>query len=117
MREHDMRRFWDARAREDAEFYVDDRGRRGEEFWRGGEEVVAAFEEQLGFTVGGDVVVEIGCGVGRVTRALAARVASVVAIDVSVEMLDRARELNPTLDGVMWAQGDGTTLSGVDDGT
>src|SRR3954471_16925661 len=115
MAEPDMRRFWDERAREDALAYVDDRGRRGEDFWRGGEEVLATFEQQLGFTVGGDLIVEIGCGVGRVTRALAARVESVIAIDVSAEMLARARELNPELAGVRWAQGDGETLLGVED--
>src|SRR3954464_10307036 len=115
MAEADMRRFWDERAREDALLYVDDRGRRGEDFWRGGEEVVATFEEQLGFAGRGDLVVEIGCGVGRVTRALAARVGSVIAIDVSAEMLARARELNPELTGVRWAQGDGETLLGVED--
>jgi len=115
MAEPDMRSFWDERAREDALFYVDDRGRTGNEFWRGGEEVVIAFQELLGFDAGGELVVEIGCGVGRVTRGLAARARSVVAIDVSSEMLARARELNPALSNVTWLLGDGRTLAGVED--
>ena len=110
-----MRRCWDERAREDALLYVDDRGRRGEDFWRGGEEVVIVFQQHLGFEVSGQLVVEIGCGVGRVTRGLAARARAVVAVDVSAEMLARARELNPGLDNVTWMQGDGETLAGIED--
>jgi SAM-dependent methyltransferase len=115
MADPDMRHFWDERAREDALLYVDDRGRRGAEFWSGGEEVVRAFEEHLLFDVRGGVIVEIGCGIGRVTRALAQRAESVVAIDISPEMLARARELNPELAGVDWVQGDGATLAPVAD--
>ena len=43
---------------------------------------------------------EFGCGVGRVTRALAKRYERAVGIDISVEMLERARELNDGIDGV-----------------
>ena len=93
-----MAEFWDRAAREDAEHYVDDRGLRGEEFWRGGEEVVEAFERELDLNVTGGTVVEVGCGIGRITRALARRCERVVAVDVSAEMLDRARAENPGLD-------------------
>jgi SAM-dependent methyltransferase len=110
-----MADFWDRAAREDAEFYVDDRGLRGEAFWAGGEEIVEVFEEQLGFEAGGATVVEIGCGVGRLTRVLARRAESVVALDVSAEMLARAREANPELANVRWVHGEGTTLAEVGD--
>jgi SAM-dependent methyltransferase len=40
-------------------------------------------------------VLELGCGTGRVTTYLAARGAQVTGIDVSKEMVDRARERNP----------------------
>jgi SAM-dependent methyltransferase len=115
MKPADIGRFWDELAREDALLAVDDRGRRGEEFWRGGEEIVIAFQELLEFSVDGDVIVEIGCGVGRVTRGLAARARRVIAIDVSEEMLAQARELNPNLDNVTWMPGDGASLAGVAD--
>lgn len=36
-----------------------------------------------------------GCGLGRVTRALAVRFAEVVGIDVSPEMVQRAKKLHP----------------------
>jgi SAM-dependent methyltransferase len=115
MRGPDMRQFWNARARDDALLAVDDRGRRGAAFWHGGEEVLRVFEEQLGFAVRGGTVVEIGCGVGRVTRARAARAESVVAVDVAEEMLAHARELNPELTNVRWVLGDGATLEPVAD--
>src|SRR3954469_24068450 len=60
-----------------------------------------------------DVVVDIGCGIGRLTRALAARAGEVLAVDVSSEMLARAQQLNAHLDNVRWLHGDGTTLAPI----
>ena len=60
-------------------------------------------------------MLEIGCGVGRITRVLAARAAQVLALDVSDEMLARARELNPALTNVSWVLGDGLSLHGIPD--
>ncbi|MFL5843958.1 MAG: class I SAM-dependent methyltransferase [Solirubrobacteraceae bacterium] len=110
-----MRAFWDRAAREDAEFFVDDRGHRGEAFWAAGAEIVAVFERDLGFTVRGPRIVEIGCGVGRLTRVLAERAERVTALDVSPEMLARAREANPGRDDIEWTLGDGASLATVDD--
>lgn len=116
----DMEAFWDARARENAAYFVDNNLDYAqpdlEAFWAGGEDVVARFEELLAFKVApGDEVVEVGCGMGRLTRALKARAASVRALDVSSEMLERARESNRDLAGVEWLHGDGVTLTGVAD--
>jgi SAM-dependent methyltransferase len=117
-----MRRFWDERAREDAFFFVDDRleyGRPDEErFWREGERDLLSLLDAVAVELREtDEVVEIGCGLGRLTRALAARVASVRALDVSSEMLSRARELWPAAPacGVQWLLGDGLSLVGVQD--
>jgi SAM-dependent methyltransferase len=115
----DVERFWDARAREQALFFVDNtidyRHPDVERFWAGGEDALRLILEELGLAIGPDeIVVEIGCGVGRMTRALAARGAHVTAIDVSAEMLGRARELNPGLDNVRWLQEDGESLAGVE---
>lgn len=111
----DMERFWDERAREDALYFVDNRLEYGrpdaERFWADGEAVLDRLLELGGVTVApGDVVVDLGCGVGRLTRALAQRGATVRAVDVSREMLDRARALNPELEGVEWLHGDGVSL-------
>jgi SAM-dependent methyltransferase len=115
-----VERFWDERAREDAFHFVDSRlpyrGGEDERFWSGGEEAVSHMLEVLGVELETtDVVVDIGCGIGRLTRALAARAREVLALDVSGEMLARARQLNGHLDNVRWLHGDGTTLAPVAD--
>jgi SAM-dependent methyltransferase len=115
-----MREFWDDRAREDPYYYVDNRLAYGEPdldvFWRGGEEVLDGVHARLGVEVTSDQdVVEIGCGVGRLTRALAGRAASVRALDVSGRMLAEARAQNPDLENVEWILGDGTSLAPIAD--
>jgi SAM-dependent methyltransferase len=115
-----MRDFWDARAREDPYYYVDNRLAYGEPdleaFWRGGEEVLDGVHARLGVGVTPEHdVVEIGCGVGRLTRALAGRVASVRALDLSERMLAEARAQNPGLANVEWILGDGVSLTPIAD--
>lgn len=113
-----MEEFWDGRAREDAYFFVDDRVEYGagasDAFWAGG---VDALDRVLGTLQAeidpGDDVVEIGCGVGRMTRPLAARARAVTAVDISAEMLAIARRENERLPNVTWLQGDGIDLAGV----
>src|SRR4051794_35004373 len=113
-----MRRFWDERAREDPWYFVDSRldYRRPdtERFWRGGEEVVDVILGTVGVSIRPtDVVLDLGCGLGRLTRAVAARAARAIGIDVSAEMVERARKLNSGLSNVEWLQGDGVSLAGV----
>ena len=120
MRGEEMKRFWDERAREDALFFVDNDLRYGspdeERFWARGKEVVDKVCELLEAELrSGDRVVEIGCGVGRLTRELAGRTAHVDALDVSEQMLELARSYNPGLDNVRWLQGDGESLAPVAD--
>jgi SAM-dependent methyltransferase len=115
-----MGRFWDARAREDAMFFVDDREPYGQadeaRFWEQGERDLDHVLGTLGARIdAGDTVVDVGCGVGRLTRVLAGRAARVYAIDVSAEMLVQAHEHNGHLDNVEWLQGDGTTLQPIPD--
>ena len=117
-----MRRFWDDRAREDAFFFVDDRldyrNPDLDTFWRGGEEALDGLLGACGVELAGDEeVVEIGCGAGRMTRAIVARARSVRALDVSGEMLEVARRMNPALDRVAWVHGDGTTLEPLEAAT
>lgn len=116
----DMGRFWDARAREDAFYFIDSTGTYGdadvERFWAEGERTVDGILELVGARLRGeDVVLDLGCGVGRLTRVLAGRSAHVHALDVSSEMLERARELNAHLTNVSWHHGDGTTLHPLQD--
>lgn len=118
----DMGAFWDERAKEDAFFFVDDtqeyRGTDEERFWAEGDRVVDLLLGMAGVTLRGDeTVVDVGCGVGRLSRALSARVTAVHALDVSSEMLRQAQEANGHLANVSWHQGDGTSLQPVADGS
>jgi SAM-dependent methyltransferase len=116
-----MERYWDRRAQRAAFHYVDSRqARRNPDqpaFWEAGEEAVDNLLGELGLTLAGDEkVIEIGCGIGRLTRALAHRVQSVDAQDISAEMLKRAEQYNPNLSNVRWLHGDGTSLKPLPDG-
>ncbi|MDP9420065.1 MAG: class I SAM-dependent methyltransferase [Actinomycetota bacterium] len=62
-------------------------------------------------------MLEIGCGVGRMTRRFSERYGSVVAVDVSPEMLARARENLADRSNVEWVLGSGSDLSPIADAT
>ncbi len=53
-----------------------------------------------------DLALEIGCGTGDFARSLARHFERVVAIDLSPEMVRRARELSPTSENIEFRQGD-----------
>jgi SAM-dependent methyltransferase len=113
-----MRGFWDSRAEEDPFFFVDDRleYRRPdvERFWALGEEDLSTLLRLAGAKLEpSDRVVEIGCGIGRLTRGIARRAAAVTALDVSPRMLEAARRHNPELRNVEWRLGDGQSLDGI----
>lgn len=113
-----MGSFWDARAAEDAYYYVDNRLDYGspdtERFWSQGAKDLVTLLSRAGARIDpGDEVVEIGCGLGRLTRGLAGRASHVRALDVSGEMIRRARDLNADLGNVTWIHGDGVSLDGI----
>jgi SAM-dependent methyltransferase len=115
-----MRRFWDRRAREDPFYYIDNRleYRQSEErrFWASGEADLDTLLDRAGARLEPfDSVVEIGCGIGRLTRVIAERAQEVRALDVSPEMLVLARRHNPGLTNVEWLLGDGSSLRGIAD--
>jgi SAM-dependent methyltransferase len=95
-----MQRDWDERARENARFYVAT-GKQNwtdEEFFESGERAVAEQirNDMINICQDKDAkemrVIEIGCGAGRVTRALARLFGEVHGVDVSGEMVDLARQ-------------------------
>lgn len=117
----EMRRYWDRRADEDAFFFVDNRMeyRRPdlERFWADGERDLDKLLAALHVSIDpGDRVLEIGCGVGRLTRVLSSRATSVLALDVSDRMLEIAQRHNGDLLNVEWVLGDGSTLAGIESG-
>lgn len=88
-----MRADWDRRARENAPFYVCTTASDSPaSFAESGERDLEAHVLD-GLPVSPDWrVLEIGCGVGRLVKPLSQRVARVVGVDVSEEMLRRARD-------------------------
>ncbi|HUA18876.1 MAG TPA: methyltransferase domain-containing protein [Bryobacteraceae bacterium] len=93
-----MRQDWDERARENARYYVNTATMEwtDADFFASGERTVA---EQILNDMGNICqgkpparmrVLEIGCGAGRVTRALAKTFGEVHAVDVSGEMIRQA---------------------------
>src|SRR6478735_10371022 len=78
-----MRRTWDALAGGDTAVFVGDPAT--------GVSELAGLFGRLGADPRGGVCVEVGCGPGRMTGALAERFDRVLALDVSPAMLDQAR--------------------------
>jgi SAM-dependent methyltransferase len=114
--------FWDARAEEDPFYFVDNRlvyrNPDLERFWAEGEEDLDRLLNALGESIDPEYeVVEIGCGVGRLTRFISVRAASVRALDVSAKMLELAQEHNGALTNVEWLKGDGSSLAGIASGS
>jgi SAM-dependent methyltransferase len=101
-----MRAVWDALAAAETEVYVGDPAR--------GEEELASLFGRLGADPRGGVCVEVGCGPGRMTGALAERFDRVVAVDVSPGMIARARE-EVTAPNVAFREVSGERLDGVAD--
>jgi SAM-dependent methyltransferase len=107
------RLFWDAKARENALWYVSSFGsyqsRDSTEFWNSGPKIWRELKAAMGYVPSrDDVVVEIGCGVGRLTRAMAPEVGHVHAFDLSAEMLTAARARPFT--NVTFHHSDGSSL-------
>ena len=121
--EREMREQWDARARENAFHYIDDSKDewRPEEFFAAGEDAVRQFIlNDMGSICQGMSptemrVLEIGCGAGRMTRALAKVFGEVHGVDVSGGMIERAGELLADCHNVHLYQNSGTDLSVLGD--
>jgi SAM-dependent methyltransferase len=79
------------------------------EFFATGEadvEQMLATAAQLGRPTRHERALDFGCGVGRLTRALAQRFEEAVGIDVSERMLEHARRLNADTPNVTFASSD-----------
>lgn len=113
-----MRSEWDKRARENARYFIATANSdwTDREFFDSGRQCVA--EEIL--TDMGNIcqgkdpkrmkVLEIGCGAGRITRALAEVFGEVYAVDVSGEMISRARTALADMPNAHVFQNNGTDL-------
>jgi SAM-dependent methyltransferase len=116
-----MQRDWDERARENARFYVNTERQdwTDAEFFRSGERTVKEeiLTDMINICQGKDprrmTVLEIGCGAGRVTRALAQIFGQVYGVDISGEMVRQARAATADLGHVHIVQNNGKDLSAL----
>ena len=119
-----MRSDWDARAKENARYYVatlkDDW--TDEEFFASGEQTVSEeiLTDMVNICQGKDPkemrVIEIGCGAGRITRALARLFGEVRGVDVSGEMVEQARKALANTPNASVYQNNGMDLSVLPEG-
>jgi len=115
----EIRRRWDERAAKDRYQYIVGRPGGWDEaaFFASGERdyrlTVEPRMQTLGVDPASAIALEIGCGIGRMTRSFAERFHSVVALDVSMEMLRRGRALHAGNPRILWVPGTGVDLAPV----
>lgn len=118
-----MREDWDCRARQNAErfIYTRDEASDLDDFARSGEanynQLIRPYLPLL--LSGRDArfcrVVEIGCGIGRMTEFLARDFAKVDAVDVAPAMIDGARRRLGHLANIVFHVGGGSDLAPIPD--
>lgn len=114
-----IRSFWNRAAEENPYWYVSSYGRYNanrnlDEFWASGGAIWSDIKRVIGYAPeSSDTVVEIGCGVGRLTRVIAPEVGRVMALDISEKMLAIARQAN--LPNVDFRVAQGFALPGIPD--
>jgi SAM-dependent methyltransferase len=100
--EQTIRSFWNRAAAENPYWYVSsygpyDASRNIDEFWASGNTVWSDIKRVTGYKPEPvDTTLEIGCGVGRLTRVIAPEVGRVIAFDISEKMLAIAQQAGLT---------------------
>jgi SAM-dependent methyltransferase len=121
-----LRATWHALGEDDPLWAIlsspDKRGGRWDpdEFFAAGESEIASIESlcaALERPRQRRLAVDFGCGVGRLTRALASRYAQVVGVDISPSMLERARTLNAHVPNVRFVENAHSRLEFLADGS
>ena len=114
-----MRADWDERARQNARYFVNTAREdwTDDEFFASGRRTVEeeVLTDMINICQGKDPkqmkVLEIGCGAGRITRALGELFGEVHAVDVSGEMVRQASQAVADLPHVHIYQNNGTDLT------
>jgi SAM-dependent methyltransferase len=118
-----MRRDWDERARRDAFHYIASwkPSWKLEDFLASGakdyRQLVAPVLERCRIPAAGDVMIELGCGAGRMTPNFARRYKRVIAVDLSSEMLRLARKIHAAEQNILWLRIAGADLACLADGS
>jgi SAM-dependent methyltransferase len=120
----DSRKFWDAHAARDPLWAVLSDAGKEERKWdvrrffqTGVNEVALVFYqlESHGIEVTRGSALDFGCGVGRLTQALAQRFEKVVGVDVSPRMVESAASLNRFPDRASYVWNDAPHLKAFND--
>lgn len=113
----DARGFWDEAARADARWHIATGAAANDEvFFESGRIETDAFLAHCGIGPDQDAtVLEIGCGIGRMTARLAEQFGRVIALDISAEMLKRAEGALADHPNITYLHGSGSDLAGVPD--
>ncbi|MEW6441346.1 MAG: sulfotransferase [bacterium] len=119
-----MKEDWNRRAGENALHYIKSDRKQWDEaafFETGKGDVQRLILDDLDFLCGARAprelrLLEIGCGVGRMSRHLADAFGEVCGVDVSGEMIDRARRLHAERANLKFYETDGSSLEPFSDG-
>lgn len=117
-----LRKTWEGLSEKDAMWAVltDETGRTLEDFFSTGAAHVGIAKsriEGLGFAFHGDRALDFGCGLGRLCRHLAAHYKTVIGVDISENMLARAKALNEDYHNIEWLANTQPDLRPVPDST
>jgi len=74
------------------------------EFWASGERDIASLQAFAGVGFEKGVGVDVGCGLGRLTRAMRVLTSHQIGLDISAEMLSQAREANRAFSSMEFRQ-------------
>lgn len=112
----DMKADWNRRAQKDPMYYIASWKKDWSlsDFLQSGEEDCQNFLDprlkEIGFHTADRTVLEIGCGLGRLSHALARRFAKVQALDISETMIAKGQELNKGIKNIEWVLSNGSDL-------
>ena len=118
-----MQKEWTQRAEENAYHWVmsSEVEWNKDEYYKSGvkniEEYVLPFFDRKHLTqedVASFTALDIGCGTGRLCRALSTLCKNVTGIDISQEMINKAKEDNADLTNVSFVLGSGTDLKAIE---
>lgn len=116
-----IKTFWNNAAKDDPYWFISSFGQYGagrnlDEFWASGHAIWSDIKRLTGYEPQANhTVVEIGCGIGRLTRAISQEVRRVTALDISENMLEIARGF--ALPNAEFRTADGFSLNGIPDGS
>lgn len=113
-----MRRDWDRRAQVDPYYWVAATEEAdAASYAESAEHDVAALIEGVQARIGPDArVLDLGCGIGRLTAPLAQHFAQVVGVDVSAEMIKAAESIHGELDNCRFETNSGADLADFESG-